>query len=333
MGKEVSVVKYILVMIMALMLSACGETARIEKELESAEQQAEMSLQNLERDLSNGSVRNAIVLAQYADFIAKQRPELAELARELAKDSSVEGPTFTDLQNRLKDAKERMDPKGNWQDTLEELNMINEAAQRSMYNDALSDPVNVLADLSNGQLARVNSVSREASIKANGAQDYGASGRLVGNPHYGTWRTDRNGMSFWEWYGMYSMFSNIFTRPIYYSNWAYHRDYSYYHDYGRRHYTSSRDMLKQDQVETRARKTFGSKGKSFQSPYAKTRTGSSSLSRASQTASLSKYKSQFSKSSSSGGSKSSYSKGGSSQYGSSFRSGSSRSSSGSFGGK
>lgn len=327
-------VKQIVMLVMVLLLTACGETARIEEELKRVSQQAEMALQNLERDLSNGSVRNAIVLNQYADLITKQRPELAELARELAKDSTTNGPMFTDLQNRLKDAKANMDPKGDWQNTLQELNVIKEASSRSMYNDALSDPVNVLADLSNGQLARVNAISREASQKANGAEDYGASGRLVGNPHYGTWRTDRNGMSFWEWYGMYAMFSNIFSPPIYYRNWASHRDYSYYHDYGRRHYTSSRDRLQQNAIETRTRKTFGSKGKSFQSPYAKTRSGSSSLSRASQTASQSQYKSQFSKSSYSSGSKSSYSKSGSkSQYGSSFRSGSSRSSSGSFGGK
>lgn len=42
---------------------------------------------------------------------------------------------------------------------------------------------------------------------------------FVGNPAYGTWKTDSSGNSFWEFYGKYMFFSHLFgtNRPYYYS--------------------------------------------------------------------------------------------------------------------
>ncbi len=42
--------------------------------------------------------------------------------------------------------------------------------------------------------------------------------RYVGNPHYGQWRNDSKGGSFWEFYGKYRLFSDLFGgwyRPVY----------------------------------------------------------------------------------------------------------------------
>ncbi len=42
--------------------------------------------------------------------------------------------------------------------------------------------------------------------------------QYVGNDRYGQWRTDRNGGSFWEFYGKYALFSSLLgmnNRPLY----------------------------------------------------------------------------------------------------------------------
>ena len=49
----------------------------------------------------------------------------------------------------------------------------------------------------------------------------------VGNPRYGTWRSDSSGNSFWEFYGKYAMMSHVFgmfSRPLYRSDWDSYRD-------------------------------------------------------------------------------------------------------------
>ena len=139
--------------------------------------------------------------------------------------------------------------------------------------------------MSDGALPRVNSLSKEQSMQANNAQDFGYGEQLIGNPSYGQWQTGSNGMSFWAWYGMYSMMGDLFgNRRVYYSNWGSNRGFSYYNDYGRSRYTSPSQFRKQASVETRTRKSFASSGKKYQSPYSKSRTGSSGLSRQSQSA-------------------------------------------------
>ncbi|NOX36005.1 MAG: hypothetical protein GXO78_00560 [Calditrichaeota bacterium] len=53
--------------------------------------------------------------------------------------------------------------------------------------------------------------------------------QYVGNPRYGTWRTDAHGNSFWEFYGKYMFLSQMFgmfTRPIYQSDWEDYRRYT-----------------------------------------------------------------------------------------------------------
>ena len=54
----------------------------------------------------------------------------------------------------------------------------------------------MLADMSNGSLARVGAISQKA-------EGEGVGNQMVGNPNYGNWQTNSSGISFWQWYGMY----------------------------------------------------------------------------------------------------------------------------------
>jgi len=88
--------------------------------------------------------------------------------------------------------------------------------------------------------------------------------------------------------------------PIGYDRWSSRRNYSYYNDVGRYRYTSPKQATAQTKTYEKTKKTFNSQGKKFDSPYAKSRSGSTSLSRqsrsvpkASSTGSVSKGGSKF----------------------------------------
>ena len=105
---------------------------------------------------------------------------------------------------------------------------------------------------------------------------------MVGNPNYGNWQTNSNGISFWQWYGMYRILGDVFDR-VEYGSWSKRRKYSYYNDYGRSRYSSPKQIKTQSALETRTRQTYQRQGKQFTSPYASKKTGASGLSRSSYT--------------------------------------------------
>ncbi|QYJ98262.1 hypothetical protein K0J45_03195 [Shewanella alkalitolerans] len=266
----------VLALTLVFALAGCGDD-RPEK-IAKFQQLAQARVDTLGQMLDNGEVRNANLLKQYADILASTKPDVAPLLQELSKDASSQGPMYASLKRRLQE----LGNESNFVDLdqqLDEAENLYQAADPSLYNDMLSDPVNVVADMSDGALARVNAISREADILANGGEDLGAGSQLVGNPAYGSWQTGSNGMSFWAWYGMYSMFSNLVHGPIYYDRWSSRRNYSYYNDVGRYRYTSPKQARTQNQTFERTKKQFNRQGKQFDSPYAKSRSGSTSLSR------------------------------------------------------
>ncbi|QLE86838.1 hypothetical protein FLM48_18235 [Shewanella sp. Scap07] len=266
----------VLTLTLLLTLVGCGDD-RPEK-ISQYQGLAKQRIDDLGNMLDNGQVRNANLLTQYSDIVAKQNSELSPLLSELAKDSTSSGPLYQSLQRRLSE----LSVSSNFIDLdqqLAEAENLYQAADPSLFNDMLSDPVNVVADMSQGALARVNSISREAAVLANGAEDFGAGSQLVGNPSYGEWQTGSNGMSFWAWYGMYSMFSNLVRGPVHYDRWSSRRNYSYYNDVGRYRYTSPKQARSQNSTFERTQKQFSRQGKRFDSPYAKSRSGSTSLSR------------------------------------------------------
>ena len=234
--------------------------------------------------LNNNQVRNANLIQQYAQKVSAQKPSLSSLIDEFRKDASTKGPMYLALLDRINTAKNQPQMFKSSQALYDELLNIYQAADPVLYSDALSDPLNVLADMSDGQLPRVNSLSKAQSQNANKAQDFGTGQQLIGNPSYGHWQSGSNGTSFWAWYGMYSMMGNVFGRPTYYSDWGRNRNYSYYNDYGRTRYSSPSQLSNQTKLDQRTKKSFANKGQKYSSPYSKNRTGSSSLSGKSKTA-------------------------------------------------
>lgn len=272
----------LLIIIITLNLVGCGDPVKeqIEQQLPITEQR----VLQLGDALNNGQIRNASLINKYADKVMVNKANLAPLINEFRKDASTDGPMYKALLDRINTAKTQPKMFESSQALYNELLNIYQAADPVLYSDALSDPLNVLADMSDGQLPRINSLSKSQSQQANNAQDFGTGEQLIGNPSYGNWQTGSNGMSFWAWYGMYSMMGDMFGRRTSYNDWGRQRNYSYYNDYGRTRYSSPSQLKKQTSLDTRTKKSFSRRGQKFTSPYSKNRTGSSSLSGQSKTA-------------------------------------------------
>ncbi len=272
----------LLVIFTSLSLFGCGDPVKeqIEQQLPITEQR----VAQLGDALKNGQVRNANLINQYADKVVQKKAHLTPLINEFRKDASLDGPMYKALLDRVNTAKTQPQMFESSQALYNELLNIYQASDPVLYSDALSDPLNVLADMSDGELPRINSLSKSQSQQANNSQDFGTGEQLIGNPNYGSWQTGSNGMSFWAWYGMYSMMGDLFGRRTYYNDWGRHRNYSYYNDYGRTRYSSPTQLKRQTNLDRRTKKSFNSRGQKFTSPYSKNRTGSSSLSSQSKTA-------------------------------------------------
>lgn len=273
-----------IILVGLLLLAGCSSRSDELRELiEQRETQITKALTGLKKQLEPSQLPNATRLAIYSKRLKESHPNLGELIDSLAKNASPNGPMVLGLEDRIKDLKslptenvEQLEEK-----YVETTNLL-EALQPNTFNDALSDSVNVLADISGGTIARVNAVDKAVELKANKIEDLGTGSQFVGNPQYGQWTTGSNGTSFWMWYGMYRMFDDLVDGRRYsYSRWSRHRPYSYYHDYGRYRYTKPSTYKKQTQLETRTKKSFQRQGKQFRSPYAKKRSGSSQLAKTS----------------------------------------------------
>ena len=274
-----SLLRVFVFLFLTLLVTGCGTNVR--EVTESALSTVSGSVDHLGRQLDSGKVANASLLAVYADKLSVDHPEYRDVARLMKQEGTREGTLYTGLKTRVgvvRDSVQSIESgrAPNYKALASELNSIHAAADPSEFNRALADPVNVLADLSGGTLARVDAVSAQASKTANGAGDFGPGSQLVGNPNYGQWRTNSSGTSFWVWYGQFSLMRHLMGGPrIGYGDWSGRRDYSYYHDYGRSNYTSPRARAQQAQVENNTRRKFASQGKKFQSPYARQRSGAS----------------------------------------------------------
>ncbi len=280
---NINVWKLIVLFSFAFILLGCeSKEEQMQKALKQQITSAELDLADLGKALDQGHIRNAKILNQYGDLLKKQKPELTQIADLISLDSTREGPLFKSLVTRLNEIKAEKATLNSANSLFDRLSSLKEAASLSLFGDALTDPINVLADMSDGDLARIGAISKTAENAANKGQDYGRGSQLIGNPQYGNWQTNSSGMSFWEWYGMYALISNI-SSPIYYDGWSRSRRYSYYNDYGRSRYTSKKQYKAQKNIETKTRQSYKRQGKQFSSPYAKKRSGASSLSRSSYT--------------------------------------------------
>ena len=260
---------------MLVLVAACGGSQRlVEKNLPVAEN----AVSRLGEQLDRGRIRNAALIKSYASRVANSNPEIADLARVLAKEGTRDGNLYQGLTTRVDDAKRQAGTSTSAQEReilLNELGRIAQAADFDEFNRALTDPLNVLADLSGGSLPRVDSLSANAAAAANKTADLGVGSQLVGNPHYGHWQSGSGG-SFWVWYGQFALMRDLMGGPrIGYGRWAGGRNYSYYHDWGRDNYTSPSARREQTRVENTARQKFSREGRSFRSAYAAKRQGAS----------------------------------------------------------
>ncbi|SEK68184.1 hypothetical protein SAMN05216262_102104 [Colwellia chukchiensis] len=272
-----------IILLFTLMLFACTDPVKeqITQQIPLTEQRIDL----LAQALANGQVRNANLIKQYAARLKQEKPSYKPLIDEFLKDATSQGPMFLALVDRLNTVKNQPQMFANSQAVYEELLNLYQAADPVLFSDALSDPLNVLADMSEGKLPRVNAMSKAQSLAANKAQDFGVGEQLIGNPAYGSWTTGANGMSFWAWYGMYAMMGDLFgSRRTSYSDWGRGRNYSYYNDYGRKRYSSPSQLRQQTDLDTRTRKSFQRRGEKFTSAYSKNRTGASSISSQSKSA-------------------------------------------------
>ena len=279
---EMQPLKSIIFLLMFL-LSACGDPIK-----EQVTQQIPLTEQRIEllgQALANGQVRNANLIRQYGERLLESKPDYKPLINEFLKDTGTQGPMYVALVDRLNTVKNQPQMFKDSQAIYDELLNLYQAADPVLFSDALSDPLNVLADMSEGTLPRVNAMSKAQSLAVNKAQDFGTGEQLIGNPAYGNWTTGSNGMSFWAWYGMYSMMGDVFgSRRTSYNDWGRSRNYSYYNDYGRKRYSSPSQLSKQTDLDTRTKKSFQSRGQKYTSAYGKNRTGASSISSQSKSA-------------------------------------------------
>ena len=264
---------------LAVGLASCGDGG-IRAQVDAAIVRLEQGVARLGTALDDDTLRNGALIKQYAAEVRTAKPALRDLVAVLAREGTREGTLFQGIETRLKDVRAALPEPGApteaYRDAAEELNSLAAAIQPEEFNNALADPLNVLADLTDGKLPRVDAAPASASRSANSASNFGPGSQLVGNPNYGHWQTNSSGSSFWVWYGQFALMRDLLGGPrIGYGAWAGGRDYSYYHDYGRRNYTSPSARRAQTQVESTARRKFASEGRTFNSPYARTRQGAS----------------------------------------------------------
>jgi len=274
--------KIIVISIMLLLLSNCtSEQEKRKNDLTELSRTVKTELQLLGDRLNQEALRNAKLINIYAATVKRDKPDMSELLDALAQDATTKGTSYTNLKKRLEDANGQIPiairtGNGTYQLHSEFMRLIT-ATNPENFDLMLSDPLNAIADMSDGKLPRVESLSKQASLRMNGASDYGSGSQLIGNPSYGQWREDSSGNSVWAWLGPYMLFSSLTSRPYYYNSWASRRDYSYYHDYGRTNYSSPEQIKKQQTLETRTKKKFAEKGTRFTSPYASKKSTTSTV--------------------------------------------------------
>lgn len=224
------------------LLSACGN--RFEAQLTATHKEAQSSLVYLKDQLDSDRLINSLLIDKYARALSQLKPDYSDVAILLKQEATSKGKAYTALTRRL--AAVNLLPSSDEEAASEfqELQLVHSAADVQEFNNSLADVVNTLASLSDGQLAVINvPASQQASAQQANA--------LVGNPAYGNWSQGSSGQSIWAWYGMYSMFNNVFGRPYSYNSWSSQPHYSYYGNHGRNRWGSNSDVSKNRDLSKR----------------------------------------------------------------------------------
>ncbi len=250
-----------------LILSGCGN--RFEEQLRDTHKLVQSNVDNLKTQLDNKQLTNALLITKYAEKIKQIKPDYADVANLMAKEATSKSEAFLSLNKRLANINLSPTSSESANYNLQELQLINSGADVYEFNNGLADVVNTLASLSGNVLPAVDvpAYQQESAQKSNA---------LVGNPSYGNWKQDSSGRSFWEWYGMYSLFSNVFGGRSYYDSWSSRPNYSYYGNYGRNRWGSSTDVNRNYNLSQRHPTKYNKPSAATKSRYATTANRSSS---------------------------------------------------------
>ncbi len=263
--------KYSLIFVVPLALFFVGCDSTKNDQLTSLYAQDSGALEGLGEVLTLQKLPNSIILKEYAQWIAANRPEFSGIANALVSESSADGQLFSSLKNRLEKAK-NTEAFSSWQLQYQELQALSVALNPAEFNRALMDPINVLADLSQGKLPRISSGASlgepDAHTDTGDASKPAVAKDLVGNANYGSWAQDASGNTFWEWYGKYALFSQAMNGARFlFQDWAGGRGSNYYRDRGRDIFTSPDARQRQEQVIDQKRQQSHQSGQPFRSPF------------------------------------------------------------------
>jgi hypothetical protein len=236
--------------------AGCGD--RTAEELARRTETVGRQLASLKESLENGDLRNALILKTYTERLGRDKPDAKTLAEEFAKDAGAEGPLYQGLAARAEALPSIADKK----EALSEAAALEEATRKEVYDAALLDVVNTVADLSGGTLPRI-----QAPPDASPGDGQRASA-LVGNPNYGQWQTGSGG-NFWMWYGAYRMIGDLVGggSPVEFSSWNRRRPWSYYQDHGRDYFSSPSQRAADLRTAPRGRFSSSYGGTSRKNPY------------------------------------------------------------------
>ncbi len=248
--------KSLLIACLLLLLTACGNDYA--QQIEQNYSTVQLNLDELERKLYYKQLTNAKIVAIYAEKLKALKPDFKSVADAMAKDATEKGTLYLDLKRRLNKVNRKPENKQQFQKATQSLMSIDMGANPIVFNDALLDLINTMAELSDGQLETVSIPKDSQAAYARGKMITPGS-YLVGNPNYGEYRQE-SGNSFWHWYGQYAFFNSLFGRgyynhsPIGYNGWNTRSHYSYYQDYGRNTYGSSADRAQTARYNSTMRK-------------------------------------------------------------------------------
>ncbi|MBT3309642.1 MAG: hypothetical protein HOL04_01400 [Gammaproteobacteria bacterium] len=237
--------RWLLVTLGLLLLQGCSNpyAEQVKPEVERVKNRIEQLGKLL--DERSPTMPNLLIVKKYADILTTQKADFADLAQSLSLSATTQGAQYNGLRSRLAEVPLEPENESQFHQASIELQSLSAASDPLLFNDSLLDVINTMADLSDGQLARISIPDDAEAATLNGGKVAGSY--LVGNPGYGSWQRDSSGTSFWQFYGMYRMFGDLFRGPGYYGgrigydSWNARSRNSYYRDYGSDAYGSSRD--------------------------------------------------------------------------------------------
>ena len=225
-----------LLLISFIVLSGCGGN-RYAEEVQVRHKTLVVQFDDLKTKLDGNQLRNAVIARDYAGKLITLKPEMAAIVATLRTDTTSNGVMYQSLFKRLNKINLIPKSENEYRQASSELLSLEAGSDPIVFNESLIDIVNTLADLSDGQLPRIN-IPKSSSTEQTTPGSY-----LVGNSNYGSWQKDNSGSSFWQFYGQYALFRDLMSPsygyrggPIYRDNWYDRPRHSYHHDYGRSTY-------------------------------------------------------------------------------------------------